>query len=403
MSDQKVDDKKRSIDFSGFKDNFQALPWNWADNVFKRPTFFFISVGLSYAILILLTFFPDNGLMGPENLEEVKYFGLAEKIDSDYLLMLKHYPSINILLIALLILMSLVIRWRHKIPDFFQWLWDSGKLKKREGDLTLQYYQYLLDYRKDLLSKWGPLITGFALSLLTAGLVWKAEMFRFVSETFDPTGAFMLKLIVFVAIFWMFLIGQMCWMAYVTARYISQLPRRFSLRIRVSHPDKCGGLKPIGDFVLDFAIILIMGGAAFAAIAILDMDPDQVLRGVSTIFLFTLVGPLSALAVFLPIWNIHELMVQNRKTYLNLYNDQLKDLESVIFDHTWDSVNLEEAIQAKEKLEILKEIHPETTDFPVWPIRVTGTVLFMFSPQIVQMVFNFVINKVNWDSIELFF
>jgi hypothetical protein len=225
-------------------------------------------------------------------------------------------------------------------------------------------------------------------------------MVPFVDEYFNPAAAIMLKITLFIAISWTFFIGQIVWVIFITARYISKLPHRLKFKIQASHPDNCGGLKPIGDFCFDAALFLIGAGLALAVIAILDVDITDTLRYISTIMIFIVIGPLTAVAVFVPLWNIHELMVQQKKLYLDKYGVQVKELEKVIFDHTKELGQLNKAIEAKEKLEILAVMHPEKVKYPVWPFKFTSTVLFMFSPQLLKTLVEVVTTVYDWLPIS---
>ena len=129
---------------------------------------------------------------------------------------------------------------------------------------------------------------------------------------------------------------------------------------------------------------MIVGGLALAALAILQLDIDIVLSVMATTLIFIVVGPLTALTVFIPLWNIHSEMVERKKTYLDTYATHIKELEKAINLHTTETGDLEKAKEAKEKLEILEIVHPDKQAYPVWPFRFTPTVLAIFSPQILQ-------------------
>ena len=144
------------------------------------------------------------------------------------------------------------------------------------------------------------------------------------------------------------------------------------------------------------ALYLIGSGLVFAVIAILDLDIDYTLGFISTVMIFVVIGPLTALAVFVPIWNIHEVMVQQKRIYFDKYSVQTKQLEEIIFDHTKESGILNHAVEAKDKLEILEVLHPERVNYPVWPFKLTSTVIFMFSPQILKTLAEVVMTIYDW-------
>jgi hypothetical protein len=133
LSQQTEKDNSR-IDFIEFWENFHVLPWKISDEIFNKPRYLNISIAFVYAIVAIVTYFPSNRWIYP-----IFHQGLYSETGFPRLLLLKVYPTLHILLVAWIIVSSLIIRWRHKIPGFFKWLWDSNTLQSQDKDLKFEY------------------------------------------------------------------------------------------------------------------------------------------------------------------------------------------------------------------------------------------------------------------------
>ena len=71
--------------------------------------------------------------------------------------------------------------------------------------------------------------------------------------------------------------------------------------------------------------------------------------------------------------------------YEEEYSAEIKRLEEQLRSAIRMENSLEKAKIAKEKIEILQVLNPNTTGFPVWPFR-TKRLVALFSPQIVGAV-----------------
>jgi hypothetical protein len=360
-------------EFADFWKNFRLSPWRWVDELTNRSRYLVTSVLMVYAVYAFMTFFSSRG--------------------NNRILLLKDYPSINIILIGFILVILLVIRWRHQVPSIFQWLWESKRLMVPEGDLKSEFEQYLQDYQKALLSRAGSLsISAFLFALFIMIGLW-AGIPRFLVSFFSPVTGVVLYVTLLIALFWVFMMGQLSWVLYVTGRQIRKLTQRFVITVLPGHSDQCGGLKPVGDFCLAAAVPLIGAGIILSTIPILKWDIDQVLSVMASMAIFVVIAPLTIITVFAPLWNIHVEMTSQGRIYGDGFAIQAMALEQVIRTHTSEQGDLKKAEIAKEKLEILQTVNPGKISFPVWPFRFTSTVLTLFSPQIIQMLVD-VLNKI---------
>jgi hypothetical protein len=366
MSTQGSDMQWDNPGFADFWSNFRLSPWKWVDEIAKRSRYLVTSVLVVYAVYAFMTFFTGRG--------------------DHRILLLKDYPSIHVILFGFILVIWLVIRWRHQIPSIFQWLWESKRLAARAGDLKYEFEQYLQDYQKALLSRIRPLSISICLLALFIIIGLWAGIPRFLAAFFSPMSVIVLYLTLFIGFFWIFMIGQLSWILYVTGRHIRALTQKFMITIQPGHSDRCGGLKPLGDFCFDAAVPLIGGGIILSTIPILNWDIDQVLSVMASAAIFVVIAPLTIMTVFIPLWNIHIEMTGQKRRYGDSFAIQAMTLEQIILLHTSEKGNIKKAEIAKDKLEILQTVNPGKISFPVWPFKFTGTVLTLFSPQIIQLI-----------------
>ena len=391
MDEMNATSQNSRNEFNEFWDNFQFIPVKWIDGLTSKSRYL-VGMGLFvYAILALLTFFPDNGWFAPD-------------FRGGRLLALKHYASLNFILLGWISVVALAIRWRQKISQKFQWLWKEERLDKKEGNLQDEFRQYLNDYQHTLKHKWGGVLIGIFLALLVFILVLKAEMFPFIADNYTPFATVVLDFCALLVLFWLFLTGPFSWAMISTSQFIGKLSQRFSIKVQPGHPDKCGGLKSLGDFGLDTAAPIIVGGLCLAAISVFKLDLDDVARSIARILLMVFVGPFAILTVFLPLWNVHREMVESKQRYQDTYSKLVMALEEAIRINTAEHGKLDEAKIAREKLDILQTLHPENQKYPVWPFHLTSTVLAIISPQIIQTTFE-VLSNINGiiEQIKKFF
>jgi hypothetical protein len=65
---------------------------------------------------------------------------------------------------------------------------------------------------------------------------------------------------VFALTFWGIFGGLAIWPIYVTGHQIYKLSKTFPIIINARHPDRCGGLKPLGDFFFLMALPFVVLG-----------------------------------------------------------------------------------------------------------------------------------------------
>lgn len=365
MNSQGSKPKGGEPDFVEFWDNFQPLPFKWANRFINQSRYLFLKVAFVYVLLAVMTFVPN--FSGP------------------FVKVLKNYPSLNIIFLGWMAVIMLTVRWRHKIPSVFQWLWESERLGPQNDDLKKEYIRFIQEYQRTLLSPGNPLLFGLSLVILFSLMAAAIRAPQYLYFLFTPAGSILIYVVLVIILFWLFLIGLAGWLLIVTSLYIGKLTQRFSIQIQPSHPDGCGGLKPLGDFCFSVTLPLIVGGLFLTIIPILRLDNMYpVFTIVSTFAIFLIVAPLTIFTIFLSLWNIHGNMAENKMMYADKIAGQIIFLEKEILFNTSEQGDLVKAKTAREKLEILQTLHPDKVSYPVWPFKVTSTALLVFSPQILQ-------------------
>jgi len=366
-------------DFSEFWKNFQTLPFKWAERFITQSRYLLMTTAIVYLFFAFMTFFPTISGISPEIIKEHPLFEqFSTKVLTDY-------PSLNIIFLGWVFVILLSVQWRHKIPSFFQWLWENQRLGPKSEDLKREYESFLQGYQKTLLEKKNPLFISIGLMSLFALLLSALRYPQLFYLIFSTIGTLLIFSIIIIAFFWIFLIGLVVWLIITTCVYIGKLSQSFSIQIQPSHPDKCGGLKPLGDFCISTLMPLIVGGFFLTLIPILRLDASfDVWAIMSTFALFLVAGPLTFLTIYLALWNVHNEMVEHKRVYADKIAGQIIFLETEIFLNTKEDGDLLKAKIAKEKIEILQTLNPDKISYPVWPFKVVNTAILVFSPQILQ-------------------
>ena len=363
MRNNDADGRDTSAEFADFWDHFQLLPWKWAETITSRFRYFVFSTLLAYGVFIFFTVVPAGAALP-----------------------LKDYPSINVIFLGGILIGIMILAWRRKVPSIFQWLWQGERLEPRQKDLKTEYHRYLQEYQAALLSSTRPLALGI---LFIGGLcIFLAQVPQFLSENFALVPLLLIYLAYLIIIFWAFMACIVGWAFLITSLYIQNLPQRFAIKIQPGHPDQCGGLKPVGDFCIRSAIPLIVAGFVSGVISMSTWDNSRTPADLATVALF-LLGPFAAITVFIPLWDIHNYMSQQKGIYADIFATQAMELQQTIRVHSRENGDFKTAEVARDKLELLQTLHPDKLPYPVWPFRFTDTLLAVFSPQILQTVIGF--------------
>ena len=171
-----------------------------------------------------------------------------------------------------------------------------------------------------------------------------------------------------------FVLGLLLWRMAVAAHKIYQLGNIFDLRLQVSHPDNCGGLRPLGDLCLTNALILSTPAIFLAAwlTVIPAYGPFSVRYSSYVSFYYVLlwiVVVLALVAFLQPLYGVHQAMVRERfrlQAPLDEVEQRIALLTQRLLEQARNA-NTEQLDDFRKQLGALREIYELNAHVPVWP------------------------------------
>ena len=382
-------------DYARFWVHFQLFPISWINTLVHRPRIIYFIFLITYGAFLLGKIIDsDTGELITWQVPTTFRPWIGEVFIGD--------AELHFLTIAVLPVAWAFVRWTSMITTTFEWLRAPiGPLKAKHGDFDTKYLAYLHTFQERLQSKSHSGIASFSMLfivmafLLLLGLGNVETLHIIFSE-------FWASAIVIFFLIWAYFMGIGVWPIFVTMQFIQGLSDQFYLEIRPSHPDKCGGLKPLGDFCFAMSLPVILGGLVLAFVGVVGLalsigdagsnlysyfelctnclfNPFSAYLSLTLWFFFC--TPLMLATFFVPLWNIHQLMLTGRRKAEDEFAVRVSNLEEQIRSRLDSKKGLEEAKIAKDKLDIIKVLDPNTTGYPTWPFRST-LVIALFSPQI---------------------
>lgn len=305
------------------------------------------------------------------------------------------FISANLALFAFQILMQ-------RITQIFEVLWRRGviadrtrpvnKVASSQGvsgrrDDTLQrtvpddqYRTFSKEVEGTLNSRGQWIMAAICVALVLTWYLYSFSL-RFVREPILIIG-------IIVEILVGTVIGLMVWRMIVIGIQVWKLPQRFDLIIQVGHPDKCGGLEPLGNLCLWNALIIATAGLFLGGwIAIGPSTPYRDYAAFyEPIFRPLLAMPitLSFVSFLLPLWGTHLLMAAKKSEI----EYQLDELAQSIYRQDRELLNSADKLDPAEgenrlkKLELMRQIYSQNQRIPTWPINIAILSKFLASQAI---------------------
>lgn len=168
-----------------------------------------------------------------------------------------------------------------------------------------------------------------------------------------------------------FFLGLIAWRMFVLGIQVYWLDRVYDIFPILGHPDKCGGLEPVGSLCLCNAKILGVWGAFLGGWIIIGKSHgvNSQLIYIFSIMLFVLLV-VAAISFFLPLWGVHRAM-QNRKIILNEKLDKIAEninkLSQMRLLRAYEMSPEDSSLSVE--LERLQKIYQDNLNFPVWPFN----------------------------------
>lgn len=313
------------------------------------------------------------------------------------------FAEVHILALSLLLVIWAYIRWIRLIPNIFEWLRQPPRrLSLNSGDFDNSYLDYLHEYQQNVLTK--KYSTIYSLSVIVTLLLFLLIIYKDYFILKDIFLYIPLLLMLLFPLFWGYFMGLGAWPVFVTMKYIKKLTLAYEVNIQPSHPDKCGGLEPLGGFCFAMSLPILIGGLALSIVSVfglslyfsgvgnklysnfnLNFSFNPIVAYASILILILFAMPLITITFFLPLWDIHNVMKKNKRKAQDDYASRIMLLEQDIRSQIDLEGGLKEATKSRDKLVIIKEtINPNIIGYPVWPFR--PNILFtLFSPQIISI------------------
>lgn len=297
--------------------------------------------------------------------------------------------------IAIFITAFFSISMFKKIPDTLKRIWDRNIIlsKGNEKDTQDEFITFLDNFENDLNSKIG-VVLGFVFMYLFLYGVYRSSwpIYPLVERLKDEISLSYLYVLphaihhLFFG-FYLYILGMILYRMYITAKYIRKMSQEFDLNVQVLHPDKCGGLKPIGDLCLSNSFILIVVGLFFAIATFLNGFEIGYARGLFIVIFFSIVG------FVLPVYQIHKIMLKKKIKKLEIL-DGIVSAQIPVIDEP-EKMELSE-IDINKDYKVLLDQYKEVEEFNTWPFDTSILRQFIFSE--IGIIFSYGIGNSEWKE-----
>jgi hypothetical protein len=292
-------------------------------------------------------------------------------------------------------------RWRWSTQKTLRDLFEKKRIYLPNGDASTTYLRFLENYRNALgsplrhfLSSFPVIVVG-SLGAYGIVLIVSVEHLHIVAMMLFVLGGLLIALSNLGGWYCM---GLGTWTVYVSGWYVRKLVRAFEFRIQPFHPDKCGGLKLLGNFCFGLVTPILISSALAIGYIFLNFISQRISESsIDTFYLILYVGipflfillygfPVIVFAFILPMRAIHAKMVSVGETAEDTYITRIGALWEEI--HVLlDTNKIEEAKAVREKKALLETLH---TPYPTWPFsirsKIFSTVLGASSSFLIGMV-----------------
>jgi hypothetical protein len=245
---------------------------------------------------------------------------------------------------------------------------ENKRIYARGSDIATRYQDFLEGYRRALSGPVSYLPSGM---LVICYMVYTVSQFILANDRQDNFPVVILSFlpILMIAMLLFYSIGTTLSAIFISGRYLRKLLRYFQVRSNPTHPDKCGGLKILGNFCWLLALPLLVGFILFPVNGLISrwlnpgVDRLPVSLWVTLLIVFVLALPITIWASIGPLWMIHTQMVHEGEIYQQNQSIERDILQNQIH-HLLDENKLEQAKVVKEKRELEETLY---TSYPTWP------------------------------------
>lgn len=189
-----------------------------------------------------------------------------------------------------------------------------------------------------------------------------------------------------------FIIGLMAWRMLITSIYIWKLGKEFRLEPQLGHPDRSGGLSPLGNLCLWNAFIITIPAIHLGGWSILRIFTEkgspffEISEEYASLYLWLLLilVPFALVTFFLPLLKVHWIMEEwrdRKQTRLDQLEHSINQLESRLLNEA-DKLDEKEFESIQKELEMMQQVYTRNKKLPVWPFNMGIMIKFVVSQTI---------------------
>jgi hypothetical protein len=144
-----------------------------------------------------------------------------------------------------------------------------------------------------------------------------------------------------------------------------QVFRRFEVSPHPLHPDRCGGLRAINDYVVGFTYVIALTGLGVVVLSYVTWRSEGSLRSWDMVALLSVYIFIGLGCFFLPPWTAHNAMAEAKRRLLDDISQRFQhnylEVTTGLGDEQKDWEQLIDRVQG------LHTLYDLTEEFPVWP------------------------------------
>jgi hypothetical protein len=174
--------------------------------------------------------------------------------------------------------------------------------------------------------------------------------------------------------------------------WFNRLFRRFRIDVKVLHPDKAGGLSPLGEFSVKIGYGIAVYGLAAVVVVLSESylkttqftGPELSIRFLPLLVAYVILAPI---VFFLPIGAARSTMKKAKNEFIVQIAEQF-EIETLEIQCLLAS-GADELKRKLEKIEQLTRLYDIAVKFPVWPFNTENLVRFLSaisSPFVVAII-----------------
>ncbi len=262
---------------------------------------------------------------------------------------------------------------------------DYSNIRSRTNTTEAGYTRFIRDFESSL-NHWQQWVTGLFFALLV--VVWTIVPVYFPRLDI-PSGDIRSAILVSIIEIPIGLtIGLMAWRMLIVGRQISRIGKQvgFELVPRLAHPDRSGGLDPLGNLILLHVLPISIAGTYLGGWIILGAFAEgssfgSLAKEYTPWFAWLLSVPiaLAAFSFVVPLWSLHQIMVYKRDEALKQLAEDVDSMTRQILNRG-DQMAAEEYERFSKNLEIKQKNYlQQYKGYPLWPVNLGTSAKFLIA------------------------